>query len=306
MSLINWVKTHKLVTALLLIVAFLLFREYLSSTSGVSLTSRETYPSESTDVSSIGKAESPSFSLTNPLKSKTETSTGTSDRIVIKNSNLSLLVKDVQKTGDQILSYAKNAGGYMVSTSYNRPSESPFATITVRVPTEKLDAALSHFRSLAIKVTSENLVGTDVTEEYTDIKANLVTLEKTKAKFENILDKATTVQDTLTVQEKIIYLQGQIDSLKGQEKALEQNAAFTKVTLYLSTDELALPYAPDKSFRPNVVFKQAVRSLLNTLRTGGEAAIWIGVYSVIWIPAVIVYFIYRRWRKRRIPPLPTQ
>ena len=180
MSLISWVKTHKLVTAIALIVAFLLFREYISSMSGVSLPSRDTSPSESTDVSSLGRAESPSFSLTNPLKSTTETSTGTSDRIVIKNSNLSLLVKDVRKTGDQILSYAKNAGGYMVSTSYNRPSESPFATITVRVPTEKLDSTLDYFRSLAIKVTSENLVGADVTEEYTDIKANLATLKGTK------------------------------------------------------------------------------------------------------------------------------
>jgi len=299
MSLINWIKTHKLVTALVLIIAFLVFKQYISSLSSVSTSSRFSYPSESTDVSSLGKAEAPSFSLANPLKSTTDTTTGSSDRIVIKNSNLSLLVKNVRTVGDQILSYAKNAGGYMVSTSYNRPSESPFATITIRVPTEKLDEALNYFRSLAIKVTSENLVGTDVTEDYTDIVARIASLEKTKTIFEGILNKTAVVSEIVSIQKEIINTQEQIDYLKGQQKALDENAQQTKITLYLSTDELALPYAPDKTFRPTVVFKQAVRSLLSTLRVGGEALIWVGVYSLIWVPALIIFFLYRRWRRKR-------
>src|SRR4030042_1932999 len=98
MSLINWIKTHKLVTALALIVAFLLLREFLSSSSSVSLPSVDTYSGKSAEVSSPGSS---SFSLTNPSKSTSDTSTGESDRIVIKNSNLSLLVKDVTGTNDK-------------------------------------------------------------------------------------------------------------------------------------------------------------------------------------------------------------
>ncbi|OGY27005.1 MAG: hypothetical protein A2Z42_02410 [Candidatus Woykebacteria bacterium RBG_19FT_COMBO_43_10] len=162
-----------------------------------------------------------------------------------------------------------------------------------------MDAALDYFRSQAIKVTSENLVGTDVTEEFTDIQALLVTYEKTKTKFEAILDRATKIQDILTIQERLISIQSQIDSLKGQEKALKQNADLSKTTLFLSTDELALPYTPDKTFRPEVVFKKAARSLLNTLRLGGEALIWVGVYAVIWVPALGGFFLYRRWRKKK-------
>ena len=305
MPLVNWIKTHKLISFLILVVIFLLFGNTLSSLSEIS-----TFREPAVDLSETGvsppsetvgtSADEVSFSL--EKGSGTEATTDTSDRVVIKNSNLSLLVEDVRKVGNQILTYSKNAGGYMVSTSYTRPNESPFATITVRVPKSKLDAAIKYFSSLAIKVTSENMVGTDVTEQYKDIKARLATLAKTKTKFEEILDKATTVQDTLTVQEKIILLQDQIDALIGQRKALEQNAQLSKVTVYLSTDELALPYTPDKVFRSNVIFKQATRSLLNTLRVGGEALIWVGVYSVIWLPALGVFFVYRRWRRRKQPP----
>jgi hypothetical protein len=219
--------------------------------------------------------------------------------MVVKNSNLSLLIKDVRQQADTALAYAKRIGGYMVDSSYSRPTESPYATLTVRIPTDKLDEALAYFRSLAIKVTGENLVGEDVTDQYTDTTARIATEEKTKAIYEALLNKATTVSDISSIQEKIIYTQEQIDALKGDQKALEQNAAMTKVTLYLSTDELALPYTPDTAFRPTVIFKQAVRSLLNSLRIGGNALIWIGVYSVIWVPAIVIFIGYKRWRKRK-------
>ena len=167
------------------------------------------------------------------------------------------------------------------------------------MPTNKLDEALAFIRSLSIKVTSENLVGTDVTDEYIDIEGRLATLRKTQARFEEILDKAISVQDILTVQRELISLQDQIDTLIGQKESIENNAKLTKITVYLSTDELALPYAPDKAFRPNIVFKLAVRSLLSSLRSGAQAAIWIGVYSVIWAPIVLGFIAYKRLRKKQ-------
>lgn len=221
------------------------------------------------------------------------------NRLVVKESNLSLLVNEVRQTADQIITYAKDIGGYMVSVSYARPSESPFSSITIRVPVDKFDESLTYFRSLAVKVTSENLIGTDVTEEYKDIEASLTTLRRTQDKFNSLLDKAVSVQDILTIQRELINLQQQIDSLIGQKKAIEQNVQLTKITIYLSTDELALPYAPDKEFRPTLIFKQAVRSLVTTVRSGMEFLIWIGVYAVVWIPILLILLLYKRWKQKR-------
>ena len=279
-------------------VVFLVFKDNLSTVSLRKSTTTSVSPIEDFSTS-VSKGQSEDGSQGFSSETSPRPSQDSSSRVVIKNSNLSLLVKDVRKTGDQILDFVKSKGGYMVSTSYNRPDESPFATITVRVQAKDLDESLTFFRSLAIKVTSENLVGDDVTEEFTDIKERIATLEKTKSKFESILEKTINVQEILAVQREIINIQQQIDSLKGQNKAIEQNAALTKVTVFLSTDELALPYTPDKTFRPNVVFKQAVRSLLDNLRVAGEALIWVGVYSVILVPALMILLFYKRWRKKR-------
>jgi hypothetical protein len=304
-AIVNWLKTHKLVFVLLLIIAFLLLTS-LKGLFGVRTTSRSVSPPSSgmatMEEPALGGLLSTNLSLPEFSQEAPPSTTSDGERMVVKNSNLSLLVKDVKNTGDKIINHTKSIGGYMVSASYNRPNESPFATITVRVPSTKLDDSLNFFRSLAIKVTSENLVGKDVTDQYVDIEARIATHQKTKAKFEQILEKATQVSEILQVQRELINIQSQIDALEGQKKSLEQNANLSKVTLYLSTDELALPYTPDKAFRPQVVFKQAARSLLGSLRSLANALIWVGVYSVIWVPVLVIFYIVRKRKKRK--PLP--
>src|SRR4030042_2659463 len=301
---INWIKSHKALTVLIVIAVYFGCR-FFQSFFGVNLRSNLVVPTKigyggtGTYGSMAPVAESP-LGIDNPsftMQKSTDTVTSSEERMVVQNSNLSLLVKDVRDTGEKILKYAKDSGGYMVTTSYNRPSESPYATITVRVPSKNFEDALSNFRSLAIKVTNENLVGTDVTQAYEDIQAELDTLERTKAKFLGILDKAEKITDILQVQREIINLQNQIDSLKGRRDAMAKEVAMAKITVYLSTDELSLPYTPDTKFRPQVIFKLAVRSLMNSLRIVGEALIWVGVYSAIWIPALVIYLLYKRYKK---------
>jgi len=221
------------------------------------------------------------------------------ERLVVEESSMSLVVKNVREVSDKVVDYAKQVGGFMVSSSLTKPEEVPFATVVVRVPAEKFRETLEHYRLLAVKVSSENLLGTDVTAEYVDIQARLATLEKTKLKFEEIMDKATKIQDILQVQREIIRLQDQIDALKGRQSYLEKTAALAKITVYLSTDELALPYAPSPAFRPGVIFKLAVRSLVSTLRSLATLFIWVGVYALVWVPVAVVVFLIYRLRKKR-------
>lgn len=113
------------------------------------------------------------------------------------------------------------------------------------------------------------------------------------------MEQATQVSDITNITQQILNYQNQIDSLKGQQEALEKNAQLAKLTIYLSTDEIALPYAPSETFRPKVIFKLAVRSLISSLRKLATIAIWLFVYSVIWVPALAIYILVRRWLKIR-------
>jgi hypothetical protein len=300
MKLFDWIKQNKLIFILLLVIGFLLIRDYRPLRR---LQMKKSYAPEPmyerlADEESLAVGGGPSeIAMIPPVPGEPAPQPDVDDRMVIETSNVSLLVEDVQQKVDQVIKYAEDKGGYMVSSSLQRPEEAPFATVVVRVPQSELRTTIKYLETLAIRVTSLNIKGRDVTDEYVDLQARLETLETTKAKFEEILERATEVNDILTVQRELVNLQRQIDNLKGQQQYLEKSAENAKLTVYLSSDEWALPYTPEKPFRPKVIFKTAVRSLILTLRGLGKLLIWVVVYGAIWLPVVLIIFFVKKAKK---------
>ena len=219
------------------------------------------------------------------------------DRKLVRNASLSLHVKDVRETIGEIDAFTKKVGGYVINSSVNTPQESSTGLVSLRVPTEKLDEALVYFKGRAVNVVYENVWSSDITDQYVDTTAKLATLEKTKAIFEGMLSSATEFDDILRAQTEILNVQSQIDQVKGRIKYMEGTSETALVSIDLSTDALELGYAPENSWRPNVVFKQAIRSLVANARKLGNTAIWVSVYSVIWVPVALVVRVVRKKRR---------
>lgn len=301
--MISWIKRNKLATVLLVIVLFfvyIFFQDYF----GIGTLSLERSISNKSSYAESGfvgitSSDSESLALPEAYSPEYTPQTDTESRLVVQTSNMSLLVESVVETRNKILEYANTNGGYMVSAQTQNPEDTPTATVIIRIPASGLQKTLDYFHSLSIKVVSENLVGKDVTDQYVDIDTKISQLEKTKTRLELILDSATEIKDITNLTTQILSYQNQIDSLKGQQDALEKNAQLAKLTVYLSTDEVALPYTPSETFRPRVIFKLAVRSLVRTLRGIGKLAIWLVVYSTVWVPALLIYIFVKKWWKNR-------
>lgn len=310
-KIIEWIKQNKLAAILILIVAFLILKNQTRAFYGISsFSSPVTRTSETMDYG-VSNQSLKMESLSMPSSAGyakniayvPEAAPSISDsRMVVSTSHLSLLVKDVKASLAQVKSYAENLGGYMVNSNITRPEEGATGTITLRIPSIKLEEILEYYRNLSVKVISENLEGTDVTDQYIDNNARLEILEKNKARFEQIMEEAKNIDEILRVQNQIFSLQSQIDSIKGQQQYLEKTATMAKITIYLSTDELSLPYAPADTWSPKVIFKRAVRSLTSTLRSLGSVAIWLVVYSVVIIPVIIIFSVIKRIINKRKEP----
>lgn len=303
MPLLDWIKKNKLAAFLLLVIGIYLGKSIINTFFGIQISSLNiprSFEKSSSSYTALGAPDRGIFSP--PPYTPTQDYTPQpeiKDRLVIQESKLSLLVEDVTDIREKIVKYAQDKGGYMVSSNISNPQDAPTAIVVVRIPAAHLEDALNYFRSLSIKVVSENLVGKDVTDQYVDIDTRIAQLERSKTRLEEILSQATQINDITNLTQQILNFQNQIDSLKGQQDALAKNAQLAKLTIYLSTDEIALPYAPSETFRPNVIFKLAVRSLISNLRKLATLAIWVGVYSVIWIPALGIYIWIRRLLKER-------
>lgn len=299
--MINWLKKNWA----LIILAVIVLNYFGNQIFGVRLLSSPISRSTSSYDASYGgeMAMAPSVKMSsvsgrNTLLSQSAAPTDATDRLVIKDTSLSLVVKDVASVISQIETTAKSFGGYLVNSYLSKPESAASGNIIIRVPEEKRTEVLTALKGYAVKVVSESVSGNDVTDEYVDLQARLDILYKTKAKFDEISDKAYTVNDLLNVNRELINVQSQIDSIKGQQKYYEQSAKLSKITVYLSTDELALPYAPTNEWRPAVIFKTAVRSLVGAFRSLGTLVIWLVVFSPIIIPALAFYRWYRNKKGR--------
>lgn len=238
-----------------------------------------------------------------------------STRIVIENANMTIVVSDPGLAMEEITRMAKEMGGFVVrSNLYKTTTESgievPQANITVRVPVERLDDALSSIRGLTGNpdedVLSENRTGEDVTEHYTDLQSRLRNAEETERQLREIQASATRTEDVLNVFNQISAIREQIEVLKGQIKYYEESAALSAIDVQLVAQEAVDPLTIG-GWKPEGVARDAVQALINTLKFLANALIWIVLWLLpvgllVGLPLFLIIRAVRRRRARNAAP----
>jgi hypothetical protein len=240
-------------------------------------------------------------------------SAGTSptvERMVIKDVQISLAVDDPEGSAGRIQAMAEAMGGYVVSlnmyqTTLDNGAKVPQGSITVRVPAEKLTEALDKIKSESKQpILNENINSQDVTAEYTDLSSRLRNLEAAEAQLQEIMDAATKTEDVLAVYSQLVSTREQIELIKGQMQYYEQAAALSSVAVELYTNEAVQPLSIG-SWQPKGVAKDAIQTLINTLKGLANVAIWVVLYVLpvaicVFGPlALIVWDALRIYNKRK-------
>lgn len=222
------------------------------------------------------------------------------NRMVIYNANLALIVKDTLQAMDAARKIVQAAGGYIAESNSYRQDEQLRATITARVPSEKLTDTLDQLKKLALTVDSESLKGEDVTDQYTDLQSRLRNLEAAEQQYLDILTRAEKIDDVLAVQQRLTEIRGEIEQAKGRMDYLSKSAAFATITISLTPDTLAQPISIG-GWRPQGTVRDAFMALVWALRALVTILIWtlICVLPVGLILGVPLYF-GGRWARRRM------
>ena len=231
------------------------------------------------------------------------------DRIVIKNADLSIVVADPIASMDTIGRMAEEMGGFMVSSnSYKTTTRSglevPNASITVRVPAEKLDEALVRIKALVedpeVDILNENVSGQDVTSEVTDLESRLRNLQAAETQLLEIMDNADTTEDVINIFRELTSIREEIEVLQGQIKYYRESANLSAISVYLQAKE-ALEPITIAGWQPGLQAQKALQALVQ----GGQALVNILIWMVIFvlpllaIIALPVFLIVKAVRKRK-------
>ncbi|MCI0520512.1 MAG: DUF4349 domain-containing protein [Chloroflexi bacterium] len=228
------------------------------------------------------------------------------ERMVIKNASLSIVVDDPAVSMENITRMAEGMGGFVVSANLYQTQmasgvEVPHASLTVRVPAERLNEAMEKVRAESDRdPLNENVNSQDVTSEYTDLESRLRNLEAAEQQLTKIMEDALRIEDVLNVYNQLVSVREQIEMIKGQMKYYEQSAALSAISVDL-TANAALQPLEIGGWQPVGVARDAVQALINGLQVLTDIAIWLVLFILPMVLVfVVIFFLPLRWMWRKL------
>jgi hypothetical protein len=231
-------------------------------------------------------------------------------RMIIRNANLSLVVRDAADVLHQLTTLVDAKGGYVADTRQWKEREQVRASATVRVPAAQLMPALAAIRGLAIRVEAESVNAQDVSQEYSDLNAQLRNLQAAEIELRELLktvrESTQKASEVMEVYTEITKTRGEIDQIQGRIQFFSQATALSTITLDLIPDVLAAPVV-EPGWQPVGTIKAASRNLVNSLKWIADALIWVVLYilplGLIFVAlALLVRAVWRWLRKLRRTP----
>ena len=218
-------------------------------------------------------------------------------RKIIFNVSLDLIVKDTEASADEIQRVASDLGGFIAQSSVWREEGHPRATLTVRVPADKLNDAVTRFRALAVDVEKQSVGSQDVTEDYVDLDAWLKNEQRTESELLELLNSRSETgktEDILEVYRELSAVRSRIEQFQGRMKYLDNLSALATIQISLTPDVLLQPIVVG-GWRPEGTARNAVRMLLRTLQFLADVAIVFLLYilPVLVVIAGVVVIVYR-------------
>ncbi|MGK2881107.1 MAG: DUF4349 domain-containing protein [Mycobacterium sp.] len=225
-----------------------------------------------------------------------EDSTVTTTDIVVTGS-IQMTVDDPVFAADKFAEATVAAGGRIESRSEQSSSGYPSATLTLRIPSDELDAVLAKIDDLGV-VDAKNINYSDVTAQRVDLDARIEALQISVDRLLELMGKATSTEDLLAAESSLTERQAELDSLQAQRTALGDQIAYATITVDLTSTP---PVIAQGGFIGAI--KDGSHALVGA---AGGLARTIG-FLLPWTPvlgAIAALFVVIRRARRRRPPKP--
>ena len=218
---------------------------------------------------------------------------------MIYNGYMEMQTQDFDTAASGIEALVRELGGYFQQSSVsNRGSSSyRYGSYTIRIPAAQFEAFFQRAGQLC-HVTYTNTTADDVSESYYDTEARLETARIKLERLQQLLAKATSMEDIITIESAISETEWDIENLSGTLRHYDALVDYATVNV-----ELSEVYQLSEQDKAVTTFGGRLgQSFVNGLRAVGSAledfAVWLA-YSWVWLAviaaaAVIVIRIVRR------------
>lgn len=230
-------------------------------------------------------------------------------------------VDDARAAADALTAAATSASGYVESLSLGgdasgtgggavpdgvmidpRPGG---ARITVRVPADKLPAALAGLSEIG-EVTGSQVDRRDVTTEAVDLRARVASLEASVARLTDLMAQATSTADLIAAESALADRQSELESRRQQLTWLDSQVGMSTLTVTL-TEPAPAATADPAGFGDGLAagWNGLVAALGGLIVGVGFLLPWVAVIAVVVVAGWAIRRGVRRRRAARAAASPT-
>lgn len=161
-------------------------------------------------------------------------------------ANVDIQVTNVKETVKALHDLSARVGGVVTAERVDTASTYGTATLTIRVPSTAAKGVFQDLDKLG-KVLNQTVNARDIGKEYFDAGLRLSSLEATLKRYEDILSKATKVEEMLRIEQELARLRAEIEQVKGNLRWLSDRAARATLNITLREKVPEVVYTPEEA-----------------------------------------------------------
>ncbi|MBU4301570.1 MAG: DUF4349 domain-containing protein [Actinobacteria bacterium] len=264
-------------------------------------------PGEKYSSEPLAEDEAPATAKQKAAKQKTigtQTSIQTVPTVEVKTIRTAALTVEIEKgkfnnAYSRVSLAAEGVGGYVSdSRSATSGGKITSGTVTIRVPNSSYADVMGQLREMG-EVTSVSEQAQDVTEEYVDLESRIRNLRAQEAVYLNLMAKAQTIEESISVQRELSVIQEQIEQLTGRKNYLDNHVQFSTIQVTLTEPGAEAVVDGDGWGFVDALSDAAhgvVDGLSAVIRFLGNALVYIIILALI---ALGLYFLLRKYIRNK-------
>lgn len=142
--------------------------------------------------------------------------------MLIYTATMNLAVFQVAEASKQVETMARESGGFLARRDDT--------SIVIRIPAGKFEDILKRIEKLG-DVLHRNVAAEDVTEQFMDAEVRLKNARAVRERLQQLLEKATKVEESLSIEKELTRIGTEIETLEGKLKYLRDRVMFSTITV---------------------------------------------------------------------------
>jgi hypothetical protein len=225
------------------------------------------------------------------------------DRVDVVTATMSVTTRQVDTAADRVAALASANGGRVDGDERSAGDGARTASVTVRLPPGRLLTVMTAVDRLG-KETGRTFNRDDVTTSKADIDARALALSTSVTRLQHLLSTAGGVGTLLQVEKVLTSRQGDLDSLRARQRALNDQIALSTLTVTLRATAAPVKAKPAHHFRATG-FGAAVGDSIHGLGVAITVAVAAVGYTLPFaVPVVLIAAAALFLRRRRRPAEP--